>query len=363
MAGPIKQIFIQRNPAASNPVNTGNISNSAGSTTFDNRPLNFQSVAEKKDSLIMALFSMDDGKGSIFSENNPELKKGFADLIGTIWMSKNKESKDKAKNEFIEQMFNADMEDDGEINNSILNTSRIENLKQNNMVRPDIITDFNNAFAPLKLIYMLLDSIKSADYTDNGKIDGSVYSSPGLRELLPEIDRLDDGEINGSINNLMQDMNSTDEIVRNKAVSSMEGLEEKRINSSFEKFKGQIPVDRPEFIKEADWKKIKDLDPQMQAKVVELYTRAKEKGIDTNKINVFSGLRSRAQQEAIYKSARKGYAAKPGMSQHELGRAVDIKADKETKAKLGKIWEDMGFKWGQRFSRAPEDWHFDLRSK
>lgn len=114
----------------------------------------------------------------------------------------------------------------------------------------------------------------------------------------------------------------------------------------------------------------RQLKPKMQRAVVELTNYAKSQGIKITYASKRSIFRTRAEQEAIYRTARPGYAAKPGHSRHESGEAVDITipgANKNSKndpqyRKLAEKWQSMGYTWGGNWN-ACEPWHFDLRPK
>ena len=70
----------------------------------------------------------------------------------------------------------------------------------------------------------------------------------------------------------------------------------------------------------------------MQHAVVKLTDYAKSEGIKITYKSKRSIFRTRAEQEAIYRTARSGYAAKPGSSRHETGEAVDITIQVQTPA-------------------------------
>lgn len=112
------------------------------------------------------------------------------------------------------------------------------------------------------------------------------------------------------------------------------------------------------------------LKPEMQNAVYKLTKYAESQGIKITYGSKRSIFRTYAEQSAIYKSARKGFAAKPGNSRHESGEAVDITipgANKNDKndpkyKKLAQYWENMGYTWGGTWNHC-EPWHFDLRAK
>ena len=112
----------------------------------------------------------------------------------------------------------------------------------------------------------------------------------------------------------------------------------------------------------------RSLKPEMQHAVVKLTDYAKSEGIKITYKSKRSIFRTRADQEAIYKTTRPGFAAKPGSSRHETGEAVDItipgansnnKNDPQYK-KLAAFWQNMGYTWGGNWNHC-EPWHFDLR--
>lgn len=108
----------------------------------------------------------------------------------------------------------------------------------------------------------------------------------------------------------------------------------------------------------------KDLKPRMKDAMAELYRRAEAEGINTKKIAIVSGYRSKEQQTDLYnKYLYNGgnLAARPGTSMHEKGKAIDISASPETLRTLGKIWTKMGYNWGGNWKNNTENWHFDLK--
>lgn len=114
-------------------------------------------------------------------------------------------------------------------------------------------------------------------------------------------------------------------------------------------------------IKKQHWAvNTKDLKPKMKDARAELYRRAEAEGIDTKKIAIVSGYRTNEQQQYLYATKPKGYAAKPGTSKHEIGKAIDISASPEDLKKLGEIWTHMGNKWGGTWKNHTENWHFEI---
>lgn len=89
------------------------------------------------------------------------------------------------------------------------------------------------------------------------------------------------------------------------------------------------------------------------------------------RIIITSGFRSFAEQANLY--AQNSKNAKPGFSFHNYGMAIDINAQNGTtwlrKASSKQSWTDsgiidiadeMGFRWGGRFSGYADNVHFDL---
>lgn len=113
-------------------------------------------------------------------------------------------------------------------------------------------------------------------------------------------------------------------------------------------------------------KRFDKLTPEMQTAVIQLLSYAKENGLN---VTVTSSYRSYEEQVNLYNTSRPGYAAKPGSSQHEFGKAIDIKieggdSDNKNDPKfklLGDYWTSLGYNWGGTWSGANEPWHFDLR--
>ncbi|OGI00120.1 MAG: hypothetical protein A2Y25_07435 [Candidatus Melainabacteria bacterium GWF2_37_15] len=222
------------------------------------------------------------------------------------------------------------------------------------------------------MIGSILNSTQNYDRLDNNRgVDGSIYNDPELSELLQMLDIADNNQKDRSIYELLNSMNnSTNPQQRQQSLNSVRNAHQNMLGTNYdaltkgtpginnEKLEGlRIPQNKPGEISSADWAKIQKLDPQMQAAVSELYKRAGEQGIS---FNISSGLRTHAEQAATYAKYGPGRAARPGSSQHEFGRAIDIQAGKQDKVRLGQIWQGMGFKWGKDFG---EDWHFDLRSR
>jgi len=125
--------------------------------------------------------------GSIFKEDDKDLVKSY-DKLSNNSDSINPNQKEKAKNNLIIQMLKADLEDDGEINGSIVKdknkSSEVANLEK-------------NLFQKENFIKLLL----KMDEQDDGKINGSIFHDKSIRLLL---DKMDDGEINSSIDEFSQ---------------------------------------------------------------------------------------------------------------------------------------------------------------
>lgn len=108
------------------------------------------------------------------------------------------------------------------------------------------------------------------------------------------------------------------------------------------------------------------LKPEMQIAIDKLTKYAEANGIKIGYKSKRSIFRTYQEQAAIYKTARKGYAARPGHSKHESGQAVDLYVKGANAAskreKLGRYWEkNLGYFWGAHFKTIYEPWHFDLR--
>ncbi|MEW5818623.1 MAG: M15 family metallopeptidase [Cyanobacteriota bacterium] len=247
-----------------------------------------------------------------------------------------------------------------------------ENVNANNANgNTDIsqISSLNPEMLRLMLLEIILKMMELTDLQDDGIINGSVYDDPEVADLFRSYGSLGDGS---NYDSIMGDIKRSTGQNQKTAINKMQQLHKKGLNHNYDTYIdkkpgtnpdpkiGTVPGNKPAYISDSDWSKIQKLDPKMQAAVCTLYEKASAQGLE---FHIKSGLRSHEEQERIYRTARPGYAAKPGSSQHELGNAIDIEASKETKQKLGRIWKDeMGLKWGQTFSKAPEDWHFDIRS-
>lgn len=109
------------------------------------------------------------------------------------------------------------------------------------------------------------------------------------------------------------------------------------------------------------------LNAELVRRVEAFIVDARRQGI---RLDVRSALRTRAQQEVLYRRAQSGQsslpAAKPGTSKHERGLAVDVGVTGRTAEqvpwsmweKLGAIGERSGLKWLGRFDKV----HFELPS-
>ena len=103
-------------------------------------------------------------------------------------------------------------------------------------------------------------------------------------------------------------------------------------------------------------KRIDELHPNIKPYVIAFVNKCESAGI---KLEITSGIRSMAQQQALQKT---GKAAKAGFSYHNYGLAVDVKTvnsnDWDT---VGEIGKSLGFRWGRYFvNPRSEDWHFDM---
>lgn len=109
---------------------------------------------------------------------------------------------------------------------------------------------------------------------------------------------------------------------------------------------------------------LEGLHREMQIFVLEVARRALEQGI---KIKLTSGIRSCAQQNAIYAQGRTTAGpivtgAKGCRSWHVQGRAVDFEPSPRTPqayAAVGAIAEGLGGVWGGRFSNLQDLGHIE----
>jgi len=125
--------------------------------------------------------------------------------------------------------------------------------------------------------------------------------------------------------------------------------------------------------------RIKKLHPLFQPKVRAYLSDAKRQGLN---LRITDGLRTWPEQAALYAKGRTASGsivtnAKPGQSAHNYGLAIDvIEIGKDYKtsnwAKIGKIGQAHGFKWGGTFVSINDSPHledlygytvFDLQKK
>lgn len=83
------------------------------------------------------------------------------------------------------------------------------------------------------------------------------------------------------------------------------------------------------------------LDPEFRKDVIVLLRTAKKIGINAR---ITSGFRSLRQQAILRSSISSFPLAAPGYSLHQYGLEVDIYS--ENNQVLGRIWNDMGHRWG-----------------
>jgi LAS superfamily LD-carboxypeptidase LdcB len=103
----------------------------------------------------------------------------------------------------------------------------------------------------------------------------------------------------------------------------------------------------------------------MQEQVLLLYQKCAERGIH---FEIASGKRDYLEQKTLFEQYSETYSTDkigiPGTSRHEAGLAVDLIINgsisyTESYAEVGRLWEGMGFTWGQNSSRD-EYWHFEI---
>jgi LAS superfamily LD-carboxypeptidase LdcB len=121
------------------------------------------------------------------------------------------------------------------------------------------------------------------------------------------------------------------------------------------------------FIGSENLKKIKELDPLMQQKVIKLYELCKEQGYY---FNISSGKRTYQQQKELYDKYAHIYGTDktgiPGNSEHELGVAIDIKIGETLSYspkydEIARIWKTLGGYWGK--DDIDEYWHLEIRKE
>lgn len=124
-------------------------------------------------------------------------------------------------------------------------------------------------------------------------------------------------------------------------------------------------------------RRFKMMDPKMQQEVIGLIDFAKANGLKISFGSPQSIVRTREEQQAIWNrnldknGNPTGFAARPGSSQHESGRAIDIRIEganmsnkNDPRCKLlGQYWLSRGYTWGGTWTKANEPWHFDLRPR
>jgi peptidoglycan L-alanyl-D-glutamate endopeptidase CwlK len=105
--------------------------------------------------------------------------------------------------------------------------------------------------------------------------------------------------------------------------------------------------------------KLAQVSPELAARVRQMASILEAQGI---RIRVSSGLRSYAQQAALYanRASNPNPVAAPGTSKHERGLAVDLVAvSGGSSAAIGAAGESIGLVWGGRWNR-PDLPHFEL---
>jgi uncharacterized protein (TIGR00290 family) len=111
--------------------------------------------------------------------------------------------------------------------------------------------------------------------------------------------------------------------------------------------------------------RMQHLNPYMQEQVWLLYQQCAAVGIH---FEIASGKRDYQEQKSFFEQYGKTYDASklgfPGTSRHEAGLAVDLIINgsisyTESYAEVGRLWEGMGFTWGQNTS-YDEYWHFEI---
>lgn len=122
------------------------------------------------------------------------------------------------------------------------------------------------------------------------------------------------------------------------------------------------PADR-RVIKRNNDDYIAELQPVVRAKIKMLEAYAKANNIP---FRIISGYRTAEDQNRLRKqyANQKGRAAGTHTSPHRSGRAIDIKCSglltEAQSTKLGLYAESIGLRWGGRFKKVRERWHFDM---
>lgn len=108
------------------------------------------------------------------------------------------------------------------------------------------------------------------------------------------------------------------------------------------------------------------LDPQFQPVALEHRRVAKAEGLP---FTFISGFRSRDMQKAEALNVNRTTPAAPaGLSKHEVGFAYDVDLNTDAGkpiytpaqlARLGAIAEQLGLRWGGRFTPKPDPNHFE----
>ncbi|MBQ3102009.1 M15 family metallopeptidase, partial [bacterium] len=125
---------------------------------------------------------------------------------------------------------------------------------------------------------------------------------------------------------------------------------------------GQVEI--PDFVPDVDQKFIRQLHPEMQAKVVEFYKAAKDAGLEFA-INYEGQVRTLGQQEELKRSNARRYGTPNPFgtsSMHLMGLAIDISPIKGSYAQLGAIGKSVGLTWGGDFKSngSIEQHHFQF---
>jgi peptidoglycan LD-endopeptidase CwlK len=113
-------------------------------------------------------------------------------------------------------------------------------------------------------------------------------------------------------------------------------------------------------------KNIATLHPKAQPYARSLIVKAKEKGWN---FKITSGLRTYAEQDALYAKRPRVTHAPAGYSNHNFGLAFDVTLfsgstpvwESPLYASLAAIAEDMGLEWGGNWKTLRDEPHFQLR--
>ncbi len=124
-----------------------------------------------------------------------------------------------------------------------------------------------------------------------------------------------------------------------------------------------VPITPPELINNP---RLRGTHPNLQTKAVKLLEMAKADGIT---LLITQGLRTFAEQDALFRKRPKVTNARGGQSMHNYGVAFDVAVmvngkiswDEKLYRGLGKYAEQVGLEWGGNWKRFTDRPHFQLK--